>query len=142
LTNEEWLLLIKEFNYRCAYCNELESKENRGIFPDHLIPDSKNGDYVIGNIVPSCQKCNDAKTNRNWEEFMNNSLSPDVYRVRKKAIDNHIKKYNYILEDPLSRFSAEQKDEYNIILSDWKMLHERAKKLRDNLKISEKITVY
>ena len=57
LTQQEWLNLLEEYNYRCAYCGvefEVENMPTR----DHVIPISKGGDNTKDNIVPACRSCN------------------------------------------------------------------------------------
>ena len=60
LTAEEWIDILKEYKFKCAYCGcefTLFNKETR----DHVIPISKGGDNVKENIVPACQSCNSKK---------------------------------------------------------------------------------
>ena len=59
LTAQEWLNILEEFNYRCAYCGG-----NRKLSRDHIIPISKGGNNTKENIVPACQSCNSRKGNR------------------------------------------------------------------------------
>jgi hypothetical protein len=37
---------------------------------DHLIPVMKGGETVLGNIVPSCSRCDDSKRDLSFEEWM------------------------------------------------------------------------
>lgn len=58
-TLQEWQLIVKKFNSRCAMCGE-EKKLTR----DHIIPLSKGGSNNIDNIQPLCQSCNSRKHNK------------------------------------------------------------------------------
>ena len=63
LTAQEWVDILKEYKFRCAYCGKeftLFDRETR----DHVIPISKGGDNVKENIVPACQSCNSKKGDR------------------------------------------------------------------------------
>ena len=63
LTSQEWIDILKEYHFRCAYCGcefTLFNKETR----DHVIPISKGGDNIKENIVPACQSCNSKKWNK------------------------------------------------------------------------------
>ena len=56
LTNQEWDEILRGHNFRCAYCGV---KGNMTI--DHVIPISKGGQHIAGNIVPACTECNSRK---------------------------------------------------------------------------------
>jgi len=68
-TLEEWKDLKKQVNYLCACCLRkegtkefpLNSQGNPKLTKDHIIPISKNGDNVIGNIQPLCWECHKKK---------------------------------------------------------------------------------
>jgi len=49
----------------CVFCG---SKEVRRW--DHLIPIRKGGDTVLGNMVPSCSRCDDSKQDLEFEAWM------------------------------------------------------------------------
>lgn len=63
LTAEEWLDILKEYGYKCAYCGkefdlfDLPTK-------DHMIPITKGGSNTKENIVPACRSCNAKKGNK------------------------------------------------------------------------------
>ena len=56
LTDTEWEEIKKRYDYRCVYCGK-----KKPLTQDHIIPVSKNGHHVKGNIVPACQSCNSIK---------------------------------------------------------------------------------
>jgi len=60
LTANEWIDILKQYKFRCAYCGKeftLFDRETR----DHVIPISKGGDNTKENVVPACQSCNSKK---------------------------------------------------------------------------------
>ena len=52
----DWETVLKEFDYKCAYCGNDEDLEQ-----DHLVPVNKGGTYTVENIVPACRHCNASK---------------------------------------------------------------------------------
>jgi len=56
-TKEQWIELLEEYNYLCAYCNTKSKKLQQ----DHVIPLSRGGEHTKGNIVPACPFCNSSK---------------------------------------------------------------------------------
>jgi len=64
LTAEEWLDILKQHNFKCAYCGkdllDLFDKPTR----DHVIPLNKGGDNTAENVVPACKSCNGIKGDR------------------------------------------------------------------------------
>lgn len=63
LTLNEWLEILKDYDYKCAYCG-IEFDKNTLPERDHIIPISKDGDNTKENIVPSCRSCNAKKGNK------------------------------------------------------------------------------
>ena len=63
LTLQEWLDILEEYNYRCAYCG-CEFDEDTLPTKDHVIPISKGGHNTKENVVPACQSCNSRKNNK------------------------------------------------------------------------------
>jgi 5-methylcytosine-specific restriction endonuclease McrA len=63
LTFNEWIEILKQYHFRCAYCNK---EFDLFIKPtiDHIIPISKGGDNIKENILPACQSCNSKKNNK------------------------------------------------------------------------------
>ncbi|MFA7242396.1 MAG: HNH endonuclease [Sulfuricellaceae bacterium] len=39
---------------------------------DHLIPAARGGTHQLRNFAPSCTRCNNAKGNKSWEEYLSN----------------------------------------------------------------------
>jgi len=63
LTSQEWLDILEQYNYRCAYCDVEFEVENMPT-KDHIIPISKGGNNTKENTIPACQSCNSKKGNR------------------------------------------------------------------------------
>lgn len=65
LTVEDIEYIFKYFNYECAYCGmEQEDhlrKYNENLHCDHIHPLSKGGQFIYGNVIPSCRSCNTSK---------------------------------------------------------------------------------
>jgi 5-methylcytosine-specific restriction endonuclease McrA len=70
ITKDEWLAIMKSNNWRCFYCEEELTKDNRSI--DHVIPLAIGGAHELFNLVPSCIPCNSSKGDRklkDWNAF-------------------------------------------------------------------------
>lgn len=55
--------LKERFEGRCAYC------PNPATTWDHIVPVSKGGETVMGNIVPACSPCNSSKKATSLDEW-------------------------------------------------------------------------
>lgn len=62
LNLEEWIDILKQYKFRCAYCGKEFNLFDRPT-RDHIIPISRGGDNIKENIVPACQSCNSKKKN-------------------------------------------------------------------------------
>ena len=51
----------------CQYCGTVVSLDKASI--DHVMPRSRNGQYVWNNVVTSCVKCNQAKGDKTPDEW-------------------------------------------------------------------------
>lgn len=70
-TAQEFVAKVEAYNGRCHWCGE----PIRGTpHADHLIALAKGGSNDIGNIVPSCAKCNLSKNDKMPWEFMEGRL--------------------------------------------------------------------
>jgi 5-methylcytosine-specific restriction endonuclease McrA len=58
--------LLEKFDYKCAYCGI----QNVPLEVEHVWAKSKGGSDRVSNLVISCVKCNDEKTNMPIEEFL------------------------------------------------------------------------
>lgn len=55
----------KRDNYTCTYCK----KTSNSLVVDHIIPLSRGGNSLMGNLTTCCNKCNLQKRNRTPKEF-------------------------------------------------------------------------
>lgn len=67
LTAAEWQMIKAVHLWSCAYCGDDKSN----LTMDHVVPLSRGGKHVSGNIVPSCQSCNSRKHNKMLSEWNN-----------------------------------------------------------------------
>lgn len=95
LPMNEWIEVLNFFDHECAYCGCKE-----GLEQEHIIPVDKGGRYVIGNIVPSCRKCNASKGAKEMQEWYSKSDVFSQERLEKimmyscKTNINHLHKAN------------------------------------------------
>jgi hypothetical protein len=82
-----WEDTKRYFDGNCAYCDEVKE-----LHMDHVVPINKTnlGEHRLGNLIPSCKKCNDDKYYANLEEF----LGDKIERIAK--IKSYIVSRNYI----------------------------------------------
>ena len=59
-------IVLRDHN-TCQYCGCMVSLDKASI--DHVMPRSRNGQYVWNNVVTSCVKCNQAKGDKTPEEW-------------------------------------------------------------------------
>ncbi len=55
----------------CHYCNSQVGSDM--LTMDHLVPLSRGGKSIRGNLVPACKECNNKKKNllpMEWEEYL------------------------------------------------------------------------
>jgi len=129
MPTKQWEALRAEFNNKCAYCEQIATKENRGIVPDHLTPVTRYGELVAGNTVPSCQTCNDSRGEKEWRPFIREKY-PEHAETRIAKIEEYMHRHPYHPASPESIFSNEEQEQFNQLFEEWKALLERAEKLR------------
>lgn len=138
LSYADWSSIKEFFGHRCAYCGVLDTGDTRnGLVADHLIPASNNGDYMIGNVVPACHDCNDRRGKKPWEPWLRQFYPVDA-ETRVKSILRYLQKYPYTRnERPEERLSKADLQEYESIMSEWGLLWQRARVLRDRITSSQ-----
>ena len=83
LTIQEWEMIKKQFDDKCAYCGCSVEKLEK----DHFVPLTKKGEFTLRNIIPACRRCNASKGNSNFQEWY---LSQDFYDPKRmEKINNH-----------------------------------------------------
>ena len=62
--------VLERGGHRCAYCD----KGNIPLNLDHLVPQARGGSNRVGNLAPSCIKCNEAKGALDVRNFVKDPL--------------------------------------------------------------------
>jgi len=139
LSNDEWTLIKEIFNNQCAFCGCEDTGNSRtGIVPDHLIPAVEHGESCLGNIVPSCQDCNDHRGKKEWRMYLQSEYTDDA-ASRINKIEEYLNIYPYnITEDPHEYLSNEETVIYQKTLTDWNVTWEQARTLRDTINARRK----
>lgn len=104
---------------QCVYCGGLEVKRW-----DHLLPIGKGGETVLGNIVPSCQRCDDSKRDEYFEDWIKSDAKYSPKRRNVKDIDErigkikaYIAKYAYKAQPLEERLDEEKRKQLDNIRS-------------------------
>ena len=86
-SENDWQETKAYFSNKCAYCGA-----ETDLVIDHAIPinKAKLGEHRIGNLVPSCNHCNDKKGNRDYREYLNG----DDEKI--KTIEAYMDSKNYV----------------------------------------------
>jgi 5-methylcytosine-specific restriction endonuclease McrA len=71
LLEVEWLFILDFWEWRCPYCGREITKDTVHI--EHLIPMSRGGLHVMGNVLGSCPTCNLSKGARTLGEWLDSS---------------------------------------------------------------------
>jgi hypothetical protein len=90
-SEENWKETKNYFNNVCAYCGG-----GTEFFIEHAIPINKVklGEHRLGNIIPSCKKCNSNKADKDYKEFLGDNVEA-IARIEK-----YMESRNYVpLED-------------------------------------------
>jgi len=134
LSNSEWIEIREFFGNVCAFCGCADTGNRRtGIVPDHLIPAVEHGENCIGNIVPSCQDCNDHRGKKEWRAYLQSEFTDDA-TTRINRIDQYLQQHPYELtDDPHEYLTDEETIVYQTILSEWNKVWEQARTLRDEI---------
>lgn len=65
LSVAEWNTIKDAFDHGCAYCG-IHSER---LTQDHVMPVSRGGAHIMGNVVPACKSCNCRKSDKTPEEW-------------------------------------------------------------------------
>ncbi|MCK4794577.1 MAG: HNH endonuclease [Desulfobacteraceae bacterium] len=115
----------------CVFCGSKEVKRW-----DHLVPVAKGGETMIGNIVPSCNTCDDSKGDRSFENWMQSDcpgspksrLIPDIGR-RIKRIEEYVAHFNYVILPLEDRLDADETEKLRQIRDDAQFLRSQIEEL-------------
>lgn len=85
---KDWETTKEQFSHRCAYCG-IETEQ---LVMEHAIPINKVslGEHRLGNLVPSCKKCNDAKGDKHFRSFLEGNTAAIT------RIEQHMDSHNYV----------------------------------------------
>ncbi len=96
---------------------------------DHLTPVSKGGDTTLGNIVPTCAKCDDSKRDLPFEVWALSGApnSPHTRGVadldrRLATIREYVAKYGYLARTPAERLAAAEFHQFEVLREDLRKL--------------------
>lgn len=85
---KDWKETKQYFKNLCAYCGE----ESKNLIMEHAVPINKEslGEHRLGNIVPSCNKCNNSKGSKNFVDFLSND------NIKIEVIKKYMDDKNYV----------------------------------------------
>lgn len=134
LSDQEWELIKQYFDRTCAFCGCEDTRNPRtGIVPDHLVPAVEHGEFCLGNIVPSCQDCNDHRGKKDWRRYLESEFT-DEAPSRIAKIEEYLVQYPYrVTDDPHEYLTDEESAEYSAILAAWNEVWASARSLRDRI---------
>lgn len=124
----QWKLVLMEFGGLCIFCGSPGTAANRGIVPDHLIPVTRFGELILGNTVPACQTCNDARGERDWRPFLRSRFPGDA-KAQIATVESHLKKYNYHPPTLETALSPKEQLTYQALHEEWQSLLKKAREL-------------
>lgn len=81
ITKDQWLEMMKFFDWKCAYSGETLTKDTRSI--DHIVPLNSNGDNMIWNVVPMTRSLNSSKQDKDMLEWYKEQDFYDPKRLAK-----------------------------------------------------------
>lgn len=92
---------------------------------DHLVPVTKGGDTVLGNMVPTCSKCDDSQRDEDFAEWAAGSApgSPRSRGIadvdqRIKRIRAYVAKYAYQPRNPTQRLNEQELRQFHVLRED------------------------
>ena len=102
ITKEQWLEMMKFFDWKCAYSGETLGIKTRTI--DHIAPLAQGGVHEIWNLAPMFFNYNSSKNSRlsvmNWykeQEYFNEERLAKIVEWQQYAYDKYATEY----DDPL-----------------------------------------
>lgn len=80
VTVEDWMKILRDFDYRCAYC-----RVTGPMTIDHVVPLSRGGRHAYSNLVPCCAPCNSDKANKTVIEWRKGASKSPIKVLRKRG---------------------------------------------------------
>ena len=101
LSSSDWTEVRELFANECAFCGcEDTGNPRTGIVPDHLIPAVEHGESCLGNIVPSCQDCNDHRGKKEWRSYLLSEFTDDandrIQKIEQYLLNSIFQFLNYL----------------------------------------------
>jgi hypothetical protein len=89
---------------RCVYCNE-EAQTWDHVFGTVKQSRFSGHGHRLGNLVPSCKKCNSSKGNKNWKDFLeqlgdSEKLPSEIVQNRESTIHKYLTTHSYLDVEP------------------------------------------
>ncbi|MEG1010100.1 MAG: type II CRISPR RNA-guided endonuclease Cas9, partial [Clostridia bacterium] len=107
--NIEKVMLYKETNGHCIYCNKvinLNDVVNNSLEVEHILPISKSFDNSYNNKTISCKDCNDKKGNKTPYNYLNSYGLFDEFEKRVLELKMpQYKKNNLLLKGDIEKYS-------------------------------------
>jgi hypothetical protein len=82
---------------------------------EHLVPVARGGETVLGNMVPSCQPCNDSKHHKPCDGWLvaravKDPTAPGATNVAQRVahLRQYAEQFGYVVTTPESRLEAER----------------------------------
>ena len=83
LTKEQWLEMMKFFNWTCAYSGECIGGNSKKRSIDHIIPLSKCGENEVWNCVPMLRSLNSSKRDKDMLSWYKEQSFYNKWRLNK-----------------------------------------------------------
>lgn len=83
LTGQQWLEMMKFFDWHCAYSGEYIGGANGNKSVDHIVPLAKGGAHEIWNMIPMDKSLNCSKKDEDMEEWYPQQDFYDEDRLNK-----------------------------------------------------------
>jgi hypothetical protein len=131
MSKAQWQAVLEEFGGLCIFCGHAGTEENRGIVPDHLVPVTRFGELVIGNTVPACQSCNDSRGEKEWRPFLRATFPGDA-EAQILRVESHLSKFDYKPVSLEAALSASERKSYSALLKQWKVMLDKARRLKNS----------
>jgi len=113
----EVLAFFNDERARCVYCGS----QNVARW-DHLVPVMKGGETVLGNMVPSCARCDDSKRDLPFDEWLAAATKPahadrrpDEVAKRIDRIQEYVARYAFVVRPLEDRLTADEQSRLRVI---------------------------